>query len=67
MDKKVLVHIYNGMLLAINRSESESDLERWMNLQPVLQNEASKRKTNNCILTHVYGEGNGNPHHYSCL
>ena len=55
------------MLLAINRSESESDLERWMNLQPVLQNEASKRKTTNCILTHVYGEGNGNPRHYSCL
>ena len=44
MDKKVVVHIYNGMLLAINRSESESDLEWWMNLEPVLQNEVRKKQ-----------------------
>ena len=36
-----MVHIYNGMLLAINRSESESDLEWWMNLESIIQSKVS--------------------------
>ena len=38
-----MVHIYSG-ILAIKRHESESVLVRWMNLEPVIQNEVSQKK-----------------------
>ena len=31
---------------AIKRNSSESVLIRWMNLEPIIQNEVRKRKTN---------------------
>ena len=50
-----VVHIYNGML-AIKRSTFESVLMRWMNLEPITQNEVSqKEKYKYDILTHIYG------------
>ena len=45
MDKKAVVHIYNEMLV-IKRNEFDSVLVRWMNLEPVIQSEVRKRKTN---------------------
>ena len=45
MDKEAVVHIYNGILV-IKRNAFESVLMRWMNLQPIIQNEVRKRKTN---------------------
>ena len=46
MDKEVVVHIHNGILSAIKRSAFESVLMKWMNLEPIIQNEVRKRKTN---------------------
>ena len=50
-----MVHIHNGLLLAIKRNASESVLLRWMNLEPIIQSEVSqKEKEKYCILTHIY-------------
>ena len=42
-----------------------------MNLDPIIQSEASQKGKNKyCILTHIYGiygEGNGTPLQYPCL
>ena len=55
MDEEVVVHIHNGLLLAIKRNASESVLMRWMNLEPIIQSEVSqKEKDKYCILTHIY-------------
>ena len=40
-----MVHIYNEMLV-IKRNAFESVLMRWMNLEPIIQHEVRKRKTN---------------------
>ena len=53
---------------AIKKNAFESILMRWMNLEPIIQIEASQEEENKyCILTHIYGEGNGTPLQYSCL
>ena len=40
---------------AIKRNAFESVLMRWMNLEPIIQIEASqKEKDKYCILTHIY-------------
>ena len=55
MDKEVVVHIHNGILLGYKK-EFESVLMRWMNLEPIIQNELSqKEKDKYCILAHIYG------------
>ena len=55
MDKEAVVHIYNGVLLTIKRNAFESVLMRWMNLEPIIQNEVSqKEKDKYHILTHIY-------------
>ena len=41
---------------AIKRNALESVLMRWMNLQPIIQSEASQKEKNKyCLLTHIYG------------
>ena len=41
---------------AIKRYAFESVLMRWMNLEPITQNEVrQKEKDKHCILTHIYG------------
>ena len=41
---------------AIRWNASESVLVRWMNLEPVIQNEESQKEKNKyCILIHIYG------------
>ena len=41
---------------AIKRNTFESVLMRWMNLEPIIQNEVSqKQKDKYCILAHIYG------------
>ena len=55
VDKKAVVHIHNG-ILAIKTNTFESVLIRWMNLEPIIQSEASqKEKHQYSILTHIYG------------
>ena len=41
---------------AIQKNAFESVLMRWMNLEPIIQNEVSqKEKGKYCILTQIYG------------
>ena len=48
-------HIYNGVLV-IKRNEFESVLVRWVNLEPVIQNEVSQKEKNKYhILAHMCG------------
>ena len=55
MNKEVVVHIHNGILV-IKRNTFESVLVRWMNLEPVIQSELShKEKDKYCILMHICG------------
>ena len=49
MDKEAVVHIYNGALLSHKKKKKntfESVITRWMNLEPIIQSEVRKRKTN---------------------
>ena len=56
MDKKAVVHIHNGVLLAVKKNSFESVLMRWMKLEPIIQSEVSqKEKHQYSILTHIYG------------
>ena len=52
MDKEVVIHIHNGILLSHKRNTFESILMRWMNLESIIQSD---------------GQGNGTPLQYSCL
>ena len=55
MDKKAVVHIHNGILLAIKKNTFESVLMRWMNLEPLIWSEVNqKEKHQYSILTHIY-------------
>ena len=57
MDKEVVVHIHNGILLSYKKKNaSESGLMRWMKLEPIIQSEVSqKEKHQYSILMHIYG------------
>ena len=54
MDKEVMVHMHNRILV-IKRNTFESVLMRWVNLEPIIQSEISqKEKDKYLILTHIY-------------
>ena len=56
VDKEVMVHIHNGILLSYKKNAFESVLMRWMNMEPLIQSEVSqKEKQQYSILTHTYG------------
>ena len=56
IDKKVVVHIRNGILLSYKKNTFESVLMRWMKLEPIIQSEVSqKEKYQYSILMHIYG------------
>ena len=53
MDKEIVVHIHDGILLL---SYKKSVLMSWMNLEPIIQSEVSqKEKDKYRSLTHIYG------------
>ena len=55
MDKEVVVHIYNEILV-IRKTEFESVVVRWMYVKPVIQSEVSQKEKNKyCLLVHIYG------------
>ena len=56
MDKEAVVYIYTmDYHSAIKRNTFESVLMRWMNLEPIIQNEVSqKEKDNHDILMYIY-------------
>ena len=54
MDKEVVVHTHNRILLSYKRNAFESVLMRWMNLEPIIQNEISqKEKDKYCMLLYI--------------
>ena len=56
MDKEVVVHIHNGILLSDKKKNAfASVLVRWVNLEPTIESEVSqKEKDKHFILTHIY-------------
>ena len=44
MDKEVVVHIHNGILLSHKRNAFESVLMRYMNLERIIQSEVSQKE-----------------------
>ena len=61
MDKEVVVHIPNGIILSYKKKKThthtfESVLRRWVKMEPIIQSEVSqKEKHQYNILTHIYG------------
>ena len=56
MYKEVEVHTHKGILLSYKKNAFESVLMRWINLEPITQNEVSQReKEKYCILMHIQG------------
>ena len=53
-----MVHIHNGILFSYKKKNAfESVLMRWINLEPVIQSDASQEeKEKYCILMHIYTE-----------
>ena len=49
-----MVHIHNRILLNQKRNTFESVLMKWMNLEPIIQNEVSQKDKYH-ILMHIYG------------
>ena len=44
VNKEVVVLIYNGILLNHKRNTFDFILMRWMNLEPIIQNEVSQKE-----------------------
>ena len=56
MNKEVVVHIYNGILLSNKKERNWVILEAWMDLETVIHSELSQKEKNNYhILTHICG------------
>ena len=56
MDKEVVVHTHNEILLSYKKNAFESVLMRCMNLEPIIQSEVSQKERDKYrILTHTYG------------
>ena len=55
--RKMYIYIYTmEYYSATKRTTFESELMRWMDLEPVKQSEASQKEKNKyCILMHIYG------------
>ena len=47
MDKEVVGHTDNGILLSYKKDAYESDLMRWMKLESIIQNEVSQKENTN--------------------
>ena len=52
MDKEVVVHIHNGILLSYKKEHNEVDEK----LEPIIYSEVNQKEKHQCsILTHIYG------------
>ena len=53
---KKLWYLYTmGYYSAIKKNTSESVLIRWMNLEPIIQNEVSQKEKDKYHIMHIYG------------
>ena len=48
-----MAHIHNGILLGHKKIEIDLFVVRWMDLEPVIQSEVRKRKTNTIFLLNL--------------
>ena len=56
MDKEVVVHIHNGVLLSHKKKHIQVSSNEVMNLEPIIQSEISqKEKEKHHMLMHIYG------------
>ena len=56
MDKEIVVHIYNGILLSHKKEHISVSSDEVNNLETIIQNEVSqKEKDKYRIQTHIYG------------
>ena len=56
MDKEVVVHIHDGIVLSYKKNIYESVLMRWMKLGYIIESGVSQiEKHQYYILTHIYG------------
>ena len=54
MDKEVVMHTYNGILLSHKGNETGSSVETWRDRESVTQSEVNQKKENeDCIVTHI--------------
>ena len=49
-----MVHIYSGILFSYKRKKFESTEVRWMNLEPVIQNEVSQKEKKQIMCINPY-------------
>ena len=54
MDEEDVVHIYSGISFSYKRNKFESTEVRWMNLEPVIQNEINQKEKKQIMYTHPY-------------
>ena len=55
MDREVVVHIHNGVLLSHKKEHLWVSIIRWINLEPIIQSEVSQKENDKYrILTHIY-------------
>ena len=50
MDKEVVVHVTVEYYSAMKRNIFESVLMRWMNLEPIIQSEVSRKRMINTVF-----------------
>ena len=56
MDKEIVGHIHNGILLNYKNDAYESVLMRWMKLESIIQNEVSQKENTDVEYQHIYME-----------
>ena len=54
MDKEVVVHIHNGILLSHKRNKFESLIVIWMNLEPLIQSEVKSEREKQVSHVNTY-------------
>ena len=54
MDKEVMVHVHNGILLSYRNDAFESVLMREMSLEPIIQSEVSQKEKDKYINTYIW-------------
>ena len=54
MDKKVVVHIHNGIFLSYKKKAFESVLMSWMKLEPIIQSEVSQKEKHQHINAYIW-------------
>ena len=66
MDKGVVVHIHNGILLSHKKNAYESVLMRWMSLEPIIQNELSQKEEDKYhVIMYIYGIQKNGPEEFT--